>query len=100
MTYEEHIDILDDSDFEDKDGAKKVVPVRLLMELLRDAFADEMAHLELRVIRDTQAPRFEALKDTHPEIYEDFMRARSGPHEVLLKNRNRRVQLLKRIIER
>ena len=55
----------------------------VLLKLLKDCFEDEIAHLELRMIRDSQAPRFELLKETHPEIYEDFMQARNGPHEVL-----------------
>jgi len=71
----------------------------ILLDLLRDAFADEIAHLELRMIRDAQAPRFEVLKDTHPEIYRDFMAARSGPHEVLLCNRRKRVEALTALIE-
>lgn len=69
------------------------------LKLLAAAFEDELAHLELRMIRDAQAPRFEALKDTHPEIYEEFMKARTGPHEVLLKNRRERVKILTEYIE-
>jgi hypothetical protein len=72
---------------------------RVLLDLLKDCFDDEVAHLELRMIRDAQAPRFEALKETNPEIYEDFMAARSGPHEVLLKNRRKRVEVLREMIE-
>ena len=72
---------------------------RVLLDLLKDAFEDEIAHLELRSIRDAQAPRFEALKETHPEIYEDFMKARTGPHEVLLRNRRKRVEELTKLIE-
>ena len=71
----------------------------ILIDLLEDAFEDEIAHLRLRVIRDAQAPRFEALKETHPEIYRDFMAARTGPHEVLLKNRRKRVRVLRDLIE-
>lgn len=70
-----------------------------LVDLLKDAFEDEIQHLELRNIRDTQAPRFEALKESHPEIYEDFMKARTGPHEILLKNRRKRVEVLTKLIE-
>ena len=72
---------------------------RVLLDLLKDALEDEIAHLELRLIRDAQAPRFEALKETHPEIYEDFMKARNGPHEVLLRNRRKRVEELTKLIE-
>lgn len=72
---------------------------KVALELLIDCFADEVAHLELRMIRDNQAPRFHALKDTHPEIYEDFMRARSEHHETLLRNRQKRERILKQIIE-
>lgn len=71
----------------------------ILLDLLKDAFEDELAHLRLRIIRDAQAPRFEALSETHPEIYDDFMRARTGPHEILLKNRRKRVGILIRMIE-
>ena len=71
----------------------------IAVDLLRDAFEDEIAHLELRIIRDDQAPRFEALKATHSEIFKDFMKAREGPHEVLLKNRRRRIEILTAIIE-
>jgi hypothetical protein len=71
----------------------------VVMEMLEQAYEDEIHHLKLRRIRDTQAPRFEALKDTHPEIYSDFMKARTGPHEVLLKNRRKRVQILTDIVE-
>lgn len=71
----------------------------LYLELLTDCFEDEIAHLRLRIIRDTQAPRFEALKDSHPEIYKDFMKARTGPHEILLKNRRKREEILRNLIE-
>ena len=71
----------------------------IFLSLLRDAFEDELAHLELRIIRDAQAPRFAALKETHPEIYADFMTARNGPHEVLLCNRRKRVEILTKLIE-
>lgn len=71
----------------------------ILLDLLRDCFADEIAHLELRLIRDAQAPRFEKLKETHPEIYRDFVAARTGPHELLLANRRKRVQVLTELIE-
>jgi len=70
-----------------------------ILDLLRDCFADEVAHLELRMIRDAQAPRFEVLRESHPEIYEDFMSARSGPHEILLTNRRKRIKVLTKIIE-
>lgn len=73
---------------------------QILLDLLKEAYQDEIAHLELRMIRDIQAPRFLALKDTNPEIYEDFMKARSGPHEVLLRNRRKRVQILTELIEK
>jgi hypothetical protein len=72
---------------------------KVALDLLRDCFEDEIAHLELRIIRDDQAPRFEALKETHSEIYEDFMKARTGPHEVLLNNRRKRVEVLRSIVE-
>ena len=71
----------------------------ILIDLLEDCFADEIAHLKLRVIRDEQAPRFEALKESQPEIYEDFMKARNGQHEVLLANRRKRVSILRNLIE-
>lgn len=69
------------------------------LDLLKDCFEDEIAHLELRMIRDTQAPRFAALKDTHPEILTDFLHARTGPHEVLHRNRKKRVAILTQFIE-
>lgn len=69
------------------------------LDLLKDCFEDEIAHLELRIIRDTQAPRFEALEKTHPEIVMDFRKARTGPHEILLKNRRKRVEILTKYIE-
>ena len=72
----------------------------ICLSLLKDCFEDEIQHLELRIIRDTQAPRFEALRESHPEIYADFMKARTGPHEILLKNRNRRIEILKTLIEK
>lgn len=71
----------------------------IALELLKDCFEDEIAHLQLRMIRDTQAPRFEALKESHPEIYADFITAREGPHEVLLRNRRRRTNQLTAFIE-
>lgn len=72
---------------------------QVALDLLKDCFADEVAHLELRIIRDDQAPRFEKLRDTHSEIYRDFMKARTGPHEVLKANREKRVKILTEIIE-
>ena len=70
------------------------------LDLLRDCFEDEIAHLELRIIRDDQTPRFESLKESHPDIWDDFVQARTGPHEVLLKNRRKRVEVLRELIER
>jgi hypothetical protein len=69
------------------------------LDLLKDCYEDEIAHLQLRIIRDDQAPRFEALKESHPEIHAQFMEARNGPHEVMLKNRNKRVEKLRQLIE-
>ena len=71
----------------------------LALSLLEDCFEDEIAHLRLRCIRDAQAPRFVALKKTHPDIYSDFMKARNGPHDLLLENRRRRVEILTKYIE-
>jgi hypothetical protein len=79
--------------------AKIEIDEAILFTLLDDAYQDEVAPLRLRRIRDTQAPRFEALKKSHPEIYKDFMAARTGPHETLLANRRRRVQLLTSVLE-
>lgn len=72
---------------------------RVLLDLLKDCYEDELAHLELRMIRDAQQPRFEALKESHPEIYRDFMAARVEWHEILLKNRKKRVEVLTSLIE-
>lgn len=58
---------------------------------------EEIAHLELRIIRDDQAPRFEALKESHPEISQDFEKARGGCHETLLRNRVERERILREI---
>ncbi len=41
---------------------------QIALELLRDCFEDEIAHLELRMIRDDQAPRFEKLRATYSEF--------------------------------
>ena len=71
----------------------------VLLDLLRDCFSEELAHLELRMIRVSQAPRFAALKKSHPDIYRDFMRARRGPHEKLLRIRRKRIQILRSLIE-
>lgn len=71
----------------------------ILKDLLKDCFEDELSHLDLRLIRDAQAPRFEALKESHPEIHEDFIKARTGPHEILLRNRRKRVTILTEMIE-
>jgi len=40
----------------------------IALDLIRDCFEDEVAHLELRIIRDNQAPRFEALRASHSEF--------------------------------
>lgn len=69
------------------------------LALMKNAHEDEIAHLQLRMIRDNQAPRFEALKESFPEIYDEFMEARSGPHVVLLNNRRVLVEVLTNIIE-
>jgi uncharacterized protein with gpF-like domain len=72
---------------------------KVILDLLKDCYEDELAHLELRMIRDAQQPRFEALKESHPEIYRDFMEARNGAHEILLRNRRKRVDVLTKIVE-
>lgn len=69
------------------------------IDLLEDCFADEIEHLRLRLIRDEQSPRFEALRESHPEIWRDFSTARSGPHEVMLRNRRKRVEILTKLAE-
>ena len=71
----------------------------IAIDLLKDCFEDEIAHLHLRMIRDAQQPRFEALKESHPEIYKDFMAARQEWHEILLRNRKKRIEVLTEIIE-
>lgn len=78
--------------------ADTLTPGRALA-LLRGAHKEERLHLALRLIRNAQQPRFKLIKDEYPEIYADFIRARTGPHEVLLKNRRRRVAMLTAIIE-
>ena len=40
----------------------------IALDLLKDCFEDEIAHLELRIIRDNQAPRFKALRESHSEF--------------------------------
>jgi hypothetical protein len=50
----------------------------IALDLLKDCFADEIAHLELRMIRDAQAPRFEQLRDTHPQPSTDIRRFHVG----------------------
>ena len=72
---------------------------KVILDLLKDCYEDEIAHLELRMIRDAQQPRFEALKESHPEIYRDFMAARNEWHKILLKNRRKRVEVLTKIVE-
>lgn len=72
---------------------------RTALDLLRDCYEDELAHLELRIIRDDQAPRFEKLKESQPEIWNDFMRARDEWHETLLKNRRKRIEVLRALVE-
>lgn len=69
------------------------------IDLLKDCFADEIAHLNLRIIRDDQAPRFEKLRGSHPEIWKDFSAARGTHHETLLKGRRKRVEILTQIAE-
>lgn len=71
----------------------------IALSMLEACYEEEIAHLRLRMIRDAQAPRFEKIKDEHPEIYADFMAARNGPHEILLKHRRQRVETLTKIIE-
>ena len=68
-------------------------------DLLVDCFQEELAHLRLRMIRDRQQPRFEALRDSHPDIYADFVLARTDCHEVLKDIRERRIAVLRRIVE-
>lgn len=74
-------------------------PKSVAYDLLEDCFAEELAHLRLRMIRDAQAPRFEALKETHPQIHADFMTARTDCHEVLKRVRVKRMKLLTAIVE-
>ena len=66
--------------------------------LLRDAYEEECLHLELRIIRDTQEPRFEALANELPAIYADFMKARDV-HDRLRDIRHKRIKVLITIIE-
>lgn len=72
---------------------------RIAIKMLEDAYQEQIQHLELRLIRDTQAPRFEKLKKSHPKIWEDFTTARTGPHEFLKVVREERMGLLLRMAE-
>jgi len=69
------------------------------IQLLRMEYEDEIAHLRLRVIRDRQEPRFKAIKAEHPEIFKDFMLARTDIHETLLRNRRTRQEVLRVMAE-
>jgi len=69
-----------------------------VLGMLKETYEEECLHLELRMIRDAQEPRFEALKETHPEIFKDFEKARDV-HTQLHKIRWSRVQVLTDIIE-
>ena len=60
---------------------------------------NEIAHLNLRIIRDNQSPRFESIKETHPEIWEDFNKARGVHHETLKKIRDKRINVLHSVVE-
>jgi len=66
--------------------------------LLREAYEEECLHLELRIIRDAQEPRFEALAEDHPDIYADFMKARDA-HDRLRDIRHKRMKVLIAVIE-
>jgi UDP-N-acetylmuramyl tripeptide synthase len=79
-------------------GGEEMNIKRRLMGLVKDCYEDEVAHTELRMIRDAQKPRFEALKNKYPEIYEDFMRAHVTVHEILRENRRKRLEILDDII--
>ena len=70
-----------------------------LLDLLKDCYAEEIEHLKLRMIREAQAPRFEALKKSHPLIYKDFMKARNDCHEILFKIRRKRQTEVIKLIE-
>lgn len=80
-----------------------VTDKKALLLVLKKCFDDEIAHLELRLIRDEQAPRFDEVekldKDLGGAIKNGFLQARNGPHEILLKNRRERVNLLTKLIE-
>ena len=71
----------------------------VLMQVFLGCHDDEVSHMELRLIRDAQAPRFEELKDSHPEIYADLMYARTGPHEDLLQSRKERMINIVQLLE-
>ena len=70
----------------------------ILIELLADTFDEEIHHLRLRCIRDDQAPRFAVLKESHPEITADFLKAR-GVHDKLRDERRQRIRVLTELIE-
>ena len=70
----------------------------ILIGLLEDTFAEEICHLRLRLIREAQKPRFEALKQDIPEIHSAFLKAR-GVHDKLRDARRHRIEVLTRLIE-
>ena len=78
---------------------KYTVDPRALLSMLQDAYAEEIEHLKLRLIRDAQEPRFAALQGSQPEIWRDFTEARHGPHEILHRIRRRRIKALTAMIE-
>ena len=66
--------------------------------LLGLLFEEEINHLNLRIIRDNQAPRFASLLDEHPEIQKEFLAARVI-HDDLKRIRDKMVGILKAYIE-
>lgn len=69
-----------------------------LIDLLADTFDEEILHLQLRLIREAQAPRFEALGKKNKQIMGDFVDARNH-HTNLLEIRRRRMKKLTELIE-
>ena len=66
--------------------------------LLELCYEEEINHLRLRVIRDSQAPRFAKLAGEVPEIQEEFLAARVV-HDDLKRIRTKMIGILTAHIE-
>lgn len=71
---------------------------QLALELLSDCFQDEVETLRIHVMKGELRPDLEHLETQFPELFQTLISEDTPSHEIIAKNRAKRIELLKQIV--